>query len=127
MNIYYFDPSLKCFSYHFPFTPLLSLCVLGLFYIHTLPFNSLSHPSCLSFSLTHPSFCFFPFASSLFNISLPCPPTLLSPPPHFCASHLQLKPAVRPQSWSCGACTQSCPRSKVPIGNTRIRVAGCTC
>lgn len=82
------------FVFHITFPlPHYSLSVLALFCIHTLPFNSLSHPvmllffpsTCLSFSLTHLSFGFFPFVSSLFNIfpplSLPCssplPPTSL--------------------------------------------------
>ncbi len=112
------------------YLPHYSLSVLGLFYIHTLPFTSLSHPvapfscpSCVSFSLTHLS-SFFSFVSTLLNILLSYPPSFLS----CCfASHPQLKPAATPQSWSWNAFTQSGPRSKVPLGDTRIRVDSYAC
>lgn len=65
-----------CFVFHITFPlPHYSLSVLGLFYIHTLPFNSFSRPTsllslpfCLYFLLTHSSFNFFSFVSSVFNI-----------------------------------------------------------
>ena len=115
------------FVFHITFPlPHYSLSVLGLFCIHTLPFNSPSHPvsllsppSYLSFSLTHRSPRFLLFLPSL-TFSLP----RSSPFPS--APHLQLKPATPPQSCSWGACTRSCPRSKAPSGRTRIRVTSCT-
>lgn len=67
------------FVFHITFPwPNYSLSVLGLFCIHTLPFNSLSHfhSFCLSFSLTHPSFVLF-----LFNISPPLSPHSPLPSP----------------------------------------------
>lgn len=67
------------FVFHITFPlPHYSLSVLGLFYIHTLPFNSLSHPVSL---LSLPSLTF----------SLPYPPMLLSPPP----SPLCITPTVK--------------------------------
>jgi len=50
------------FVFHITFPlPHYSLSVLALFYIHTLPFNSLFHSSSLSFSLSHPSSWFSSF------------------------------------------------------------------
>lgn len=62
------------FLINFPL-PYYALSVLGLFYIHTLPFKSLSQPFLLLylssfryFSLTHPSFWFFlKFISNIFH------------------------------------------------------------
>lgn len=106
------------FVFHITFPwPNYSLSVLGLFCIHTLPFNSLSHPHslCLSFSLSHPSFVLL-----LFNIFFPFSPL------HSPLLHPQLKPGISPRSWNCCASTQSWAKSKVPVGNTRIRVASYT-
>lgn len=125
------------FVFHITFPlPHYSLSVLALFCIHTLPFNSLSHPvmllffpsTCLSFSLTHLSFGFFPFVSSLFNIFPPLSSHAPFPSPQLLsASHPQLKPPNMPQRWSWCAFTQSGLRSKVSIGNTRIRAASWKC
>lgn len=136
MNIYYFDPSLNCALFFislslYPITLYLSLAFsifthYPLTHFLVLPHSFLFPSAFIFYLLILPSISFHLFHPSL-TFSLCYPPMLPSPSPHCSVSHPQLKPDIIPQSWSWDACTQNGPRSKVLVGNTRIRVIGCPC